>query len=182
MVNARCVNGESPTAAAKEPLSVITVRLKRSLHTALVEEAYQQRKSLNLLCIERLRQISARSEFHALAIDQAEWSQATFGPDERRGPIGALKHLEKEAREAQQDPCDPYEFADCLLLVLDAARRAGINASELIQFAEAKMAINKERTWPKPTSDEPVEHVRGCKHDTDGDGNCAHHPAGCPVS
>ncbi len=96
-----------------------------------------------------------------LARDQAEWSQATFGKDSDRGPIGALKHLEKEARECQAAPTDREEYADCLLLLLDAARRAGISPCGLIRAAQAKMVVNKARTWPKPVDDTPVEHVRG---------------------
>ena len=99
-------------------------------------------------------------KFSDLVVDQAEWSQATFGSDIVRGPIGALKHLEKEAREAQANPADPMEYADCLLLILDAARRAGIKPTQLVEHAQAKMKINRSREWPKPISDEPVEHVR----------------------
>lgn len=98
--------------------------------------------------------------FCNLTVDQSKWSQETFGTDTERGPMGALKHLEKEAREAQASPSDPSEYADCFLLILDAARRAGITPIELIEHAQAKMEINKKRVWPKPTSDEPVEHVR----------------------
>jgi hypothetical protein len=91
---------------------------------------------------------------------QADWSQATFGTDAERGPIGPLKHLEKEAREAQAKPEDEYEMADCLFLVFDAARRSGLTLEKLISTAERKLEINKARTWPKPTDDNPVEHVR----------------------
>lgn len=96
----------------------------------------------------------------ALANDQSEWSQATFGTDQERGPMGALRHLEKEAREAQAAPHDIEEYADCFLLILDAARRAGISPQHLIEAAQAKMAINRQRTWPRPIDDQPVEHVR----------------------
>jgi len=99
-------------------------------------------------------------QLHDLAVDLARWSQATFGADVERGPLGALKHLEKEAREAQAAPLDPSEYADCFLLILDAARRSGISPLKLVLHAREKMAINKARTWPKPTSDEPVEHDR----------------------
>ena len=93
-----------------------------------------------------------------LAADQSEWSQRTFGTDLERGPIGALKHLEKEAREAQEHPDDVSEYADCLLLILDAARRQHVTPLGLIKFAKEKMIINRQRTWAKPTDDEPVEH------------------------
>lgn len=114
-----------------------------------------------------------------LVTDQSEWSQTTFGTDIARGPIGALRHLAKEVAEVeaawrdwdavsgagQHDPA-PFksnlltEFGDCLLLLLDASRRAGIKPMQLIEAAQAKMKINKTRTWPKPVDDTPVEHVR----------------------
>lgn len=91
---------------------------------------------------------------------QAEWSQATFGTDEERGPIGALKHLAKEVQEALEDPTDIYEYADLLFLVCDATRRAGFTLNDLVSTAKAKLIINKKRVWNKPIDDEPAEHVR----------------------
>ncbi len=96
----------------------------------------------------------------ALVMDQTVWSQKTFGLDSVRGPMGALKHLELEAKEAQENPEDRIEYADCFLLILDAARRAGINAKELIALAQEKLAINKKRVWPTPVDDMPVMHVK----------------------
>jgi hypothetical protein len=96
-----------------------------------------------------------------LASDISSWSQATFGTDQERGPIGPLRHLEKEAKEAQQNPGDITEYADCLILILDAARRAGFKPLPLLRAAMQKMEVNKARKWPKPTSDEPVEHIPG---------------------
>lgn len=107
--------------------------------------------------------VAFADKFSDLVVDQAAWSQTTFGSDAERGPMGALKHLEKEARECQEVVGKPElktELADCLLLLLDASRRGGIKPMQLVEAAEAKMIINKARTWPKPTSDEPVEHVR----------------------
>lgn len=102
-----------------------------------------------------------------LAKDQAEWSQKTFGNDEDRGPVGALRHLEKEAVEAVEvcSSNSPHEeveeeLADCLLLLLDAARRAGVGPMALIKAGQRKMKVNKCRTWPTPQDDTPVEHVR----------------------
>lgn len=90
----------------------------------------------------------------------AEWSQATFGTDAERGPAGPLKHLIKEANEALAHPTDLEEYADCLFLVFDAARRAGFTFEQLREAVCVKLKVNKARTWPKPTSNEPVEHVR----------------------
>ena len=45
------------TANAKEPQRVITVRLPKSMHEALKEEAKQHRTSMNKLCISKLLQV-----------------------------------------------------------------------------------------------------------------------------
>jgi len=92
----------------------------------------------------------------------SEWSQATFGRDGERGPLGALKHLAKEAVEAQADLGNFEEYADCLFLTFDAARRAGLTLDTLLDIAWQKLDKNKKRVWQKPTNpDEPIEHVRG---------------------
>lgn len=53
-----------------------------------------------------------------------------------------------------------YEFADLFFLIVDSARRAGFTWDMLLAAAFAKLAINKGRTWQKPTTDGAVEHVR----------------------
>lgn len=100
------------------------------------------------------------ADFIAFWHAHSEWSQATFGTDQERGPVGSLKHLAKEVQEVLADPTDIIEFADLLFLVFDSTRRAGFTPEQLIEAANAKLAVNKSRQWQKPTSDEPVEHVR----------------------
>jgi hypothetical protein len=106
-----------------------------------------------------------------LATDQAAWSQATFGPDDERGPVGAFRHLEKEAREviaahAQADTVPGAaaafreECADCLLLLLDGTRRGGLSIVDLLTEAVRKMTVNKARKWPTARDGEPCEHVK----------------------
>ena len=95
---------------------------------------------------------------------QAKWSQATFGADSERGPIGALRHLQKEAQEAMDvlgsgQTGYAEEMADCLLLVIDAARRGGVGITQLIEAATEKQKVNEAREWPKPVDDTPVEHI-----------------------
>jgi hypothetical protein len=92
---------------------------------------------------------------------QSAWSQATFGPDSERGPIGPLKHLAKEVAEVMKDPHDLMEFVDCLFLIFDSTRRAGFNFDQLREAAWKKLAINKARKWQTPPKgDEAIEHVR----------------------
>lgn len=89
-----------------------------------------------------------------------DWSQRTFGTDVERGPIGPLKHLKKEADEAIAHPQDIMEYADCLFLLFDATRRAGFTLQQLWDAALDKSSVLVKRTYPKPTTDEPSEHVR----------------------
>lgn len=97
---------------------------------------------------------------YALWCDLQRWSEATFGADTERGPIGALKHLSLEALEAVESPDDPFEYADCLMLILDAARRNRMGMLALIDRTIEKLQINKTRDYPKPLTDHPSEHVR----------------------
>lgn len=114
-----------------------------------------------------MQQTATPVERHALGTllcklwdNQSTWSQATFGSDSERGPVGALKHLAKEALEAAEAPTDREEYADCLILVMDAARRAGMTVSMLLHAVDKKQTINRGRTWRKPTkADEPIEHI-----------------------
>jgi hypothetical protein len=65
---------------------------------------------------------------------QAEWSQATFGTDAERGPIGALKHLRREADDlmmAVEPSHRAEEVIDCLFLTFDAARRSGYTFNDV---------------------------------------------------
>jgi len=81
----------------------------------------------------------------------ADWSQKTFGADVVRGPIGALQQLAKEAMEAAALPTDKTEYAACMLLVLDASRRAGIDPQQLVDAAQAKLEVCRLRTQPGNT-------------------------------
>lgn len=87
----------------------------------------------------------------------SKWSQETFGSDHERGPIGPLKHLKLEADEAIQSG-EKEEFADCLLLILDAARRSGLTCDSFINTAIAKLEVCKMRVYPKPSTDEAGHH------------------------
>ena len=104
------------------------------------------------------------AKFLLLAGNQSTWSQKTFGTDAERGPLGALKHLEKEARECQQAVGTEeirLELADCFLLLIDAGRRAGFSPMDLVEAALEKQRVNiQDRTWSAPIDGEPVEHVR----------------------
>ncbi|MDJ6850341.1 DUF550 domain-containing protein [Salmonella enterica] len=89
--------------------------------------------------------------------EHAEWSDATFGDV---GPVGPLKHLFKEAREAAAEPGDLSEWADMQFLLWDAQRRAGISDEQITHAMVEKLAINKTRQWPEPKDGEPRLHIK----------------------
>jgi hypothetical protein len=53
----RETKGRGPAPEDEEPTRVITVRLPKSLHEALRDEAHQRKTSMNKLCISKLLQI-----------------------------------------------------------------------------------------------------------------------------
>jgi len=88
----------------------------------------------------------------------AEWSDATFG--EGRQATRPLRHLAKEVQEAIAHPEDHEEYADCLILLLDAYRMTGGGADQLLETAFEKLEINKKREWGTPDENGVVEHIR----------------------
>lgn len=87
----------------------------------------------------------------------AEWSDRQFGDV---GPVGPLKHLAKEAIEAAEAPDDISEFADILMLVWDATRRAGFSDEQLAEAVAEKLERNKRRVWGEVKDGEPCHHVK----------------------
>ncbi|MCX7063085.1 MAG: DUF550 domain-containing protein [Proteobacteria bacterium] len=102
------------------------------------------------------RRLRATFERHA------EWSDATFGDCTKRNHLGPLEHLKDEADEAAANPGDVEEFADCLMLTLDAARRAGHPLDALLSAYAAKLDKNMERKWDVDASkpNGAVYHVK----------------------
>lgn len=93
--------------------------------------------------------ISNVEKFNDFVRQRDEFSFSTFGPPAERGCIYPLKHLQREVQELLDNPNDPMEWADCFLLLLDAARRKGYSVEQLTEFAIQKLAINKTRKWEK---------------------------------
>lgn len=95
--------------------------------------------------------------FTNILAQHAEWSDRQFG---NVGPVGPLKHLAKEAIEAAEAPDDISEFADILMLVWDATRRAGFSDEQLAEAVAEKLERNKRRAWGEVKDGEPCHHVK----------------------
>ncbi len=102
----------------------------------------------------------ARQEALADYLHEArEFSERTFGAGRRT--LGVTKHIEKEIAEVRAKPDDLTEWVDIIILACDGYWRHGGQPGNLLADMLAKLAKNKARVWPKPTSeDEPVEHDR----------------------
>jgi hypothetical protein len=99
------------------------------------------------------------SRIQQLQNEIAIWSDSTFGAD--RPAYIPLHHLSKEIQELIASPRDNMEYADCLILLLDAYRMTGGNADGLIETCFEKLEINRKREWGKPDENGVVEHIRG---------------------
>lgn len=97
--------------------------------------------------------------FNAFLQERDEFSFNTFGSVEVRTCIYPLRHLKKEVQELLDNPDDKMEWADCMLLLLDAARRKGYSIDDLLSFCKEKLAINRKRTWEKQ-EDGVFQHVK----------------------
>ena len=100
---------------------------------------------------------SVRDPFRFVRQAHAEWSDRQFG---NVGQVGPLKHLAREAIEAAEAPDDISEFADILMLVWDATRRAGFSDEQLAEAVAEKLKRNKRRVWGEVKDGEPCHHVK----------------------
>jgi len=89
------------------------------------------------------------NKFNEFIKERDEFSFKTFGTPNERGCECPLLHLQDEIKELLENPNDPMEWADCFLLLIDAARRKGYSIDDLLDFSIKKLEINKNRTWKK---------------------------------
>lgn len=109
------------------------------------------------------------NELQKLINEIGLWSELTFS---HQNSISKLHHLQKEVAELinaiGQAPSEPdkkneevhLEFADCFILLLDAARKQGFTAQNILDAIVDKMDINKSKKWGKPDENGVMEHIR----------------------
>ncbi|MEI6140737.1 MAG: dATP/dGTP pyrophosphohydrolase domain-containing protein [Mariniphaga sp.] len=109
------------------------------------------------------------NELQKLINEIGQWSELTFS---HQNSISKLHHLQKEVAElihaigqvlSEPDKKNEevhHEFADCFILLLDAARKEGLSAKDILSAIVEKMEINKARKWGKPDENGVMEHIR----------------------
>jgi Protein of unknown function (DUF550) len=83
-----------------------------------------------------------------------EWQLQTFP---QSTALSKLTHLKKEIIELEQNPADPYEMADIIMLVCGMASIQGIDIATAL---ETKFEVNKNRKWGIPDKDGVVSHIK----------------------
>ena len=99
--------------------------------------------------------------------DLLEWANETF-PSTRNNPLPPIYHLRKEVDELIEDlefkgkdnEDTKYEYADCMILLLQSASKYGMSTDDLLTYTRSKMDINKKRTWNKPDENGVYLHVK----------------------
>lgn len=95
------------------------------------------------------------------ALQQAlyEWGKDVFHYD--RHPVESLMaHARKEMDEIAVNPDNPEEYADLLILFLQAVSYSRFSLFEVIQAAWEKFAVIQRRHYGKPGPDGTIEHDR----------------------
>jgi hypothetical protein len=96
-------------------------------------------------------------DLRQLQLAQQKWAETIFAGQTVQSKI---KHLRREVNELLEKPGDKSEMADCLLLLLDIARKSQVDGTMLFEAAVAKFRINQARTWGPPDADGVCEHIR----------------------
>lgn len=91
--------------------------------------------------------------------DIIEWADSAFPS---RTPGIALLKMFSEIGEVIDNPTDPMEWADILVLLLDAASLNGISGDQLTKAFIEKMGINRNREWREGRLG-VMSHVKDCK-------------------
>lgn len=112
---------------------------------------------MGIICKQPGIRASVNPSFTFLFGAVTRWQQATFGD---RPPTAPLHHLAKEVKEALAAPHDVSEYADMMLLLIDAAKCAGFTARDLLDATYAKLEVNRQRKWQAPDADGVCLHVK----------------------
>ena len=104
----------------------------------------------------------------------SEWGDKTFdnGFHTPKRSIAVSYHLQKEAKELTEalesfykNPnCEnsiklKHEFADNLILLVQAAKLCGFDEIQLVNSGFEKLEICKGRKWGKPDSNGVIQHI-----------------------
>lgn len=111
-----------------------------------------------LLCAERLVVLEPKLSLDAILREVGCWQASTFP---NATPASCAEHLRREAEELADNPTDPEEMADVMMLLYGLSSSAGV---DLRQAVADKLRKNRQRLWGQPDRHGVVEHIRGVTH------------------
>jgi hypothetical protein len=91
----------------------------------------------------------------------SQWQNETFS---QATALSKIEHLKEEIEELSIDiaidsDSKILEWADCFLLLFGAAASDGLSYQDICDAIDAKMRINRARTWGKPDKNGVVHHI-----------------------
>jgi hypothetical protein len=95
----------------------------------------------------------------------ADFSDRKFGTE--RTYVAPLHHLKLEVVEVMADG-DMYEYADCLLLLMDSFRKRypDQHSDILLKSCIEKISICEDRKWGDPDENGVFQHIKENKNDS----------------
>ena len=87
---------------------------------------------------------------------QYKWSRETFGESSLESNID---HLRDELNEVVENPNDIEEWADVMLLYMNASSFVGHTMDDIFEAVQKKYEKNNKRTWGEPDERGVVKHI-----------------------
>ena len=86
----------------------------------------------------------------------AEWSKETFKDSTI---LSNIEHLRDEIDEIEEFPENIEEWADVIILYMNAAYLSGHSMDEILIAVHKKFEKNKNRSWGEPDERGVVKHI-----------------------
>ena len=94
------------------------------------------------------------NDFQELQHQIKVWADQTFA----KGTLqGRINHIKRELKEIEDNPSNPEEYADVLIILCHMAASNGV---DLYEATVKKFAIVQTRVWGEPDAEGVIEHVR----------------------
>lgn len=88
--------------------------------------------------------------------DVSEWAYKVF----QEATLSSIfNHIRSELEEIEKEPHDVSEWADVMILFIQAAYNENHSMTQIFKAVEDKFEINKKRKWGKPNELGYVEHI-----------------------
>jgi hypothetical protein len=106
----------------------------------------------------QIKAYNQKIDWQALQDELHNWTVEKFGNS--TNPIPSLNHLREELEELIADHQSAEEWADCFILLIHAAKKAGLDMTQIYSFITDKHFVNKSRQWSEPDENGVCHHIK----------------------